>query len=232
MNKRCITDCENILQQQQLLLEMTQDQQQTGMIRLTTGLFLLQNGLAECIQHFRQQFPFVQFDIVVTEDTLDLIEAQIDLAFRISPKIAEGLIARPLFPIDSVLCAHPEYLAQAPEIQHPDQLLQHTCLTHHSMHSVWTLNAINQKPQNYALNSVIQSNDAYALLELCKHAQGIAMLPTALVQAELHQKRLLQILPDYALPQMQLSVVYSSRRHLSKKTQEFIAFVAQHFNFS
>jgi len=94
------------LQQQQLLLEMTQDQQQTGMIRLTTGLFLLQNGLAECIQHFRQQFPFVQFDIVVTEDTLDLIEAQIDLAFRISPKIAEGLIAHPLFPIDSVLCAH------------------------------------------------------------------------------------------------------------------------------
>lgn len=224
--------CENILQQQQLLLDMTQDQQQTGMIRLTTGLFLLQNGLAECIQRFREQFPFVQFDIVITEDTLDLIDAQIDLAFRISPKIAEGLIARPLFPIDSVLCAHPDYLAQAPEIKHPEQLLQHTCLTHHSMHSVWTLNAPNQHPQNYNLHSVIKSNDAYALLEMCKQAQGIAMLPTALVQTELNQNWLHQILPDYALPQMQLSVVYSSRRHLSKKTQEFIAFVIQHFNLS
>ena len=167
---------------------------------------------------------------MITEDTLDLIDAQIDLAFRISPKVAEGLIARPLLPIDSVLCAHPDYLAQAPEIQHPEQLLQHTCLTHHSMHSAWTLNAPNHPPKNYSLHSVIQSNDAYALLEMCKQAQGIAMLPFPLVQAELNQQTLCPILPDYDLPKMQLSVVYSSRRHLSKKTQEFIAFVIQHFN--
>lgn len=122
---------QNILLQQQLLHELSIDEQYTGVIRLTCGLFILQNGLAQCIQEFQKQYPHICFDILITEKTLDLIESQIDLAFRITSKVADGLIARPLCQVNSILCAHPTYLANSSEIVHPDQLLQHSCITHH-----------------------------------------------------------------------------------------------------
>lgn len=43
---------------------------------------------------------------------MDLIDAQVDLALRITQKVADGLIARPVCQIESVFCAHPDYLKQ------------------------------------------------------------------------------------------------------------------------
>ena len=45
---------------------------------------------------------------------------------------------------------------------------------------------------------------------------------------DLENRTLIDVLSDYEAPQMTLSAVYSSRRHLPKKTQEFIAFVIEH----
>ena len=233
MGEKALLHCENIVQQQQLLLELSQDEQQTGMIRLTCGLFILQNGLAECIQLFRLEHPHIQFDVLITEDTVDLIEGQIDLAFRISHKVSDGLIARPLTDIHSLLCAHPDYLKRTTQIQHPDQLLQHACISHQSMQlsSSWTLSSQNQQPQNYPIQLALQSNDAHALYEMCKSALGIAMLPQQLVAEDLQKQQLIQVLTEYQAAPMTLSVVYSSRHHLPTKIQQFIAFVIKQMAF-
>ncbi|WP_163121844.1 LysR family transcriptional regulator [Acinetobacter portensis] len=223
--EKAILYCQNILQQQQLLKELSVEEQYTGTIRLTCGLFILQNGLAKAIQEFQQKYTHIRFDILITEETLDLVESQIDLAFRITTKVADGLISRPLDRVDSVLCAHADYLATSSEIVHPDQLLQHACITHHSMQNTWSLSTHQQQPQNYPIRIVAQSNDAHALHEMCLNKMGIAMLPKVMVERDLKDETLIPVLNHYEPPQLALSVVYSSRRHLPKKTQEFIAFV-------
>ena len=52
-------------------------------------------------------------------------DAQVDLALRITQKVADGLIARPVCQIESVFCAHPDYLKQHSPLLHPRQLIQH-----------------------------------------------------------------------------------------------------------
>lgn len=229
--EKALQHCQNILQQQQFLQELSADAQFSGSIRLTCGLFILQNGLATCIRQFQQDYPQVQFDIMITEDTLDLIDSKIDLAFRITSKVADGLIARPVLAVDSLLCAHQDYLQQAADIQHPEQLLQHPCLVHQSMQQTWTLTGQNQLPQNYPLQAAICSNDAHALYEMCMQGLGIAMLPAALVQKDLALGQLKTVLNGYSAPSLTLSVVYPSRRHLPAKIQKFIAYVIEHLNF-
>ncbi len=229
--EKALLYCENILQQQALLFELAAHEQQTGTIRLTCGLFLYQMGLNECLRAFKRQHPHIQFEVILTENTVDLIDHQMDLALRITQKVADGLIARPVHEIKSIFCAHPDYLAQHSQLSHPSQLLQYDCITHQHASQYWTLFNVEQQPQNYPLNSTFKSNDVNALYDMCINAQGIAMLPTRLVQNDLIRGRLIQVLADFSAPDLTLSLVYVSRQHLPRIIQQFIAFLIEHLDF-
>lgn len=229
--EKALLYCENILQQQQLLQELAAPEQYNGTIRLTCGLFLFQLGVGKCIRQFKQLHPHIQFDVYLTESTMDLIDAQVDLALRITEKVADGLIARPVCQIQSVFCAHSAYLEQHSPLHHPSQLMQHECIVHHSQNQFWTLLDAEQQPQNYPLNITFKSNDVNALYDMCIHAQGIAMLPTLLVAQDLAQGRLQALFKGFTAPELSLSVVYASRQHLPRMTQEFIAFMIENLDF-
>ena len=66
---------------------------------------------------------------------------------------------------------------------------------------------------------------------MCLKAEGITMLPTLLVRQDIAQQRLQQVFTDFSAPDLTLSLVYASRQHLPKITQEFIAFVIKNLNF-
>lgn len=62
-------------------------------------------------------------------------------------------------------------------------------------------------------------------------AEGITMLPTLLVRQDIAQQRLQQLFTDFSAPDLTLWLVYASRQHLPKITQEFIAFLIENLNF-
>ena len=64
---------------------------------------------------------------------------------------------------------------------------------------------------------------------MCLKAEGIAMLPTLLVRQDIAQHRLQQVFTDFSAPNLVVSL--SSRQHLPKITQEFIAFLIENLNF-
>ncbi|RLZ06741.1 LysR family transcriptional regulator [Acinetobacter sp. 2JN-4] len=229
--EKALVYCENILQQQQLLAGLAAPEQHTGTIRFTCGLFLFQLGVNECIRQFKKRYPHIHFDVYLTENTLDLMDAQVDLALRITQKVADGLIARPVCQIASTFCAHPHYLQDHSPLSHPSQLIQHECIAHYTHNQYWTLFDQDQQPQNYPLNVTFKSNDVIALYQMCLAAQGIAMLPTFLVRQDIAANRLQQVFTDFSAPDLTLSLVYASRQHLPKITQEFIAFVIENLNF-
>ena len=70
-----------------------------------------------------------------------------------------------------------------------------------------------------------------ALYQMCLKAEGITMLPTLLVRQDIAQQRLQKLFTDFSAPDLTLSLVYASRQHLPKITQEFIAFVIENLNF-
>ena len=78
---------------------------------------------------------------------------------------------------------------------------------------------------------MFKSNDVIELYQMCLKAEGIAMLPTLLVRQDIAQQRLQQVFTDFSAPDLTLSLVYASRQHLPKITQEFIAFVIENLNF-
>ena len=61
--------------------------------------------------------------------------------------------------------------------------------------------------------------------------EGITMLPTLLVRQDIAQQRLQKLFTDFSAPDLTLWLVYASRQHLPKITQEFIPFVIENLNF-
>ena len=83
-----------------------------GQLRLTCSLSLTTAQLAAALSDFLDLSPRLKVDLNVSEGALNLVEARVDLAIRISDAPDAVLVARPLAPCASVLVASPAYLAR------------------------------------------------------------------------------------------------------------------------
>ncbi len=66
---------------------------------------------------------------------------------------------------------------------------------------------------------------------MCLHAQGVAMLPTLLVEKDLKEKRLKALFKNFTAPELSLSVVYASRQHLPPNHSRIYSFYDRKFRF-
>ncbi|MEG2050213.1 MAG: LysR family transcriptional regulator [Comamonas sp.] len=77
---------------------------------------------------FLRRYPKVDVQLILEDRPVDLIDDNLDLILRISDSPPPGLVGRPLFPIEHVLCATPQYLAEHGTPEHPHDLLEHSCI--------------------------------------------------------------------------------------------------------
>lgn len=225
--EQAFIQCNNLLQAQLELQNIAGHGQQNlnGLLRITVSPSLMQGRLANDLAKFCQQHPQVKLEIIVTEETVDLISQQIDVAIRISNDVASGLIARPLGHCHSVLCASPDYLQQAGVPQQPDDLIKHRCLAHkHAGRTGWNLK-VDKHYQRVPILAPISCTEAVALVQLCLQHAGIAMLPTDLVQPYLMSGQLITVLMDYPVQSFHVQAVYASRHHMPLLTRTFIDYL-------
>jgi DNA-binding transcriptional LysR family regulator len=89
-------------------------------------------------------------------------------------------------------------------------------------------------PLEVVVRGYLRANDSEALREAVLSGPGIALLPTWLVGADVREKRLASVLPDYEWliapgPERAIWTVYSPKKVVSPKMKAFIAFLLQRF---
>lgn len=227
-----LAQCEQMLALQASLQQISQQQQTelSGLLRLTISPTLMQDVLAEYIVSFAQLHPQVSIEIIASEDTLDLIDQQIDLAIRISNDVSAGLIAKRLGYCHSLLCATPIYLQTAPPINTPADLLKHDCLGHrHVGRDAWPLRTNTDHIEKAPIHVKYCANEATVLLAMTLQHAGISMLPANLVKSLITQNTLQVVLTDYPPEPMAIHAIYTSRQHLPKLTRAFLDYIGDCF---
>lgn len=228
-----LAQCQQMLALRDSLQQVSQQQQTelSGSLRLTISPTLMHDVLAEYIVSFAQQHPNVNVEIIASEDTLDLIQQQIDVAIRISNTIAAGLIAKRLGFCESVICATPAYLNQAKPLHVPQDLLQHDCLGHrHVGRDAWPLKSSSGRYEKTPIHAKYSSNEATVLLAMTLQHAGVCMLPTNLVKPLIEQGTLQQVLTAYPAEPMAIQAIYTSRQHLPKLTRAFLDYLSDCFD--
>lgn len=200
-----------------------------GQLRLTCSASFGYAQMASAIADFLALHPKLSIDMHVGDATINLVDARIDLAIRISNNPDPMLIARRLSSCASVLVAAPAYLAQFGTPVSPEALVNHRCMTHSiAGKQLWQFSR-HSETCKVAVQSHFTSNDATVLLHAAVAGGGITALPTYLVSDYLASGQLTAILTDWSLPELAIHALYPSRRHLPIALRAFLDFLVLRF---
>ena len=234
-----LTDAgESCLRRSQQMLALMEDVEQEtsrhgtalrGQLRVTCSISFAYAQLAAALADFLMRHPELKIDLNASEGALNLVEARIDLAIRISAEPDPSLIGRVLAPCTSVLVASPEYLAEHGVPKVPTDLEHHRCLSFSNFgKSTWSLRRDDERSE-VQVRSQLSANEATALLQAALAGGGVALQPTYLANPYLVDGRLQRVLPDWQPPDMAIHALYPSRKHLSPAVRALLDFLVQRF---
>jgi DNA-binding transcriptional LysR family regulator len=185
--------------------------------------------LAAALADFLKLHPQLKIDLNASEGALNLVEARIDLAIRISAEPDPSLIGRVLAPCASVLVASPTYLAAHGVPQVPADLESHRCLSYANFgKSTWTLSR-GAEQCRVSVRSQLSANEATALQQAALAGGGIALQPTYLANPQVANGLLVAVLPGWQPPDMTVYALYPSRKHLSPAVRALLDFLVLRF---
>ena len=113
----------------------------------------------------------------------------------------------------------------------PDDLLRHRCVgySYAATADEWKFLHRQGKPRTVKVPCVMHVNNGDTARAAALGGLGIIWQPSFVIGADLRAGRLVALLPDYHLPDIDVHAVYPSRRHLSAKVRVMIDFLVKEF---
>jgi DNA-binding transcriptional LysR family regulator len=198
-----------------------------GTLRIACSQSLAQAWLVHALDDFIGLYPQVSVDLLVGSEAVNLVEARIDLALRITNQLDPNLIARQLAVCRSVVCATPAYLEKHGTPQRPEDLAQHNCLSYaYFGRSIWEFIRAGE-PYAVAVSGNLSANESMVLLEAVLADIGISLQPRYSVSAHLRSGALVQLLPDYEPQQLGIHALYGTRRQMPPALRALLDFLIE-----
>lgn len=200
----------------------------SGLLRVSAPVSFGILHLSTELARFRREQPDVALELHLNDRMVDLVEEGHDVAIRISGQLATSLVARPLAPVQMVICAAPAYLERHGIPRTPQDLSRHQCLlySYSDQPSLWTLLG-DAGPEQVQVAGFLTANNGDVLRAAAVAGEGIVLQPTFIVGDDLRAGRLVPLLQDYQVPSVTAYAVYPSRRHLAAKVRVFIDFLVR-----
>ncbi len=194
-----------------------------GVLRINAPISFGILHLGAAVSQFAATYPEVKVELVLNDRFIDPVEEAFDVTIRIAELSDSSLIAKKLAPARLALAASPSYLAQAAELDGPKDLIRHRCLVYGQTmpNARWQMTR-GGKSQTVNIESAYCSNNGDILRIAALGGLGIASLPTFLIGPDLAAGRLVEVLPDWALPTLGIYALYAPNRFLPAKTRLLI----------
>ncbi len=196
-----------------------------GRLRINTPMSFGRLHMAPMIPEFLKKYPKISIDLVMDDKVVDLVSGSFDIAIRTGELADSSLIARRLAPLNSVLCASPEYLKINSVPQQLDDLLQHNCLSFSYSNDVKEWSFIKEdKRFNIEVTGNYQVNNSEALRDAVLQGLGIARLPTFVAGPDIKSGKIIPLFTDYQMPSQVISAVLIERQFMPAKVRAFLDF--------
>ena len=169
-------------------------------------------------------------DVTVTLDLSDFPGARLvdtcDVIVHIGAPGPLNEIVTTLAPNRRMLCASPDYLASAPPIQTPSDLVHHRSLVVRENDedvTLWRFQHSSREPETVRIRPTLCSNDGAVVREWAVTGQGVAMRSEWNVASDLAARRLKRVLPAWEPPAADVVAMLGTRAGRSARTTAFVA---------
>jgi len=199
-----------------------------GVVRVTAVSPFVRAYLAPSLGDFHAQYPKVELDIECSEQVTDLVAGRFDVGIRVGPMQDAAFVARPLGPLQLVLCAAPAFLARGPLPTAAELARLHGLGLKRGGES----KAAPWRLQNGAGHEVLplagplRCNDFLSLTAACAAGLGVAQVPMVVALPFLRDGTLQMVWPERAPQGLRLFLHYPDRQ-LPARVRVFVDFVIQ-----
>ena len=164
--------------------------------------------------------------MIISDNELNLVENNIDLAIRIALMRDSSLISRKLASNPRAMVASPDYIKQKGKPIHPDDLNDHDIISFQvgNPYNEWHF-LIDNKPKIFIAKGMLQLNHGDAILRACINDGGICMLSRFVVGRHIASGSLVSLLDNFLQEDIPIYAVYPSGKHLSLKVRAFLDFL-------
>jgi DNA-binding transcriptional LysR family regulator len=211
----------------------------SGLLTVHTRVSIGAEFLTDALPRFLKLYPKIKLRLWLTEEPRDVLDSKVDVSIRIGVPDEPALMMRRLSPgTERVLFASPTYLRDHPPIRHPQDLLQHNCLSipqgggMEDGQSSWFYRDASGV-RELRVSGSLQVNDVPMIRNAAIEGVGIALLPTWLVSEELNTGRIKRILPEYDLTPTGfdpgLYAVFPRTPQMAPKIRVFLDFLIETF---
>ncbi len=209
-----------------------------GSLRLTCSYLLGHAVLADYLVVLRRRYPQLAVDVVLSDEDLDPVAENFDIALRHEPASAsEGsgtLIGRALGSNRVRLCGTPDYFARQGLPRHPNELAQHHCLVFRCepLDGRWSF-ARGSEQVCVTPRGLLSANSDELLMSALHAGEGLLPCFDWVVAGELAAGRLRACLDDWqfsspAFGAAELWAIYPRGKRGRPKIQLFIDGLIEH----
>jgi len=205
-----------------------------GWLRITAPYSMGIERIAPLLGEFNARHPAVRVDMVLTNESLDLIDRELDLALRIGALPDSNLVARRLAVMRTNIYASPAYIEQYGEPQGPDDLQAHRTLAMQKQRRngsfYWPLSD-GTRTADFRIEPVFVANDPAGLRGALLGGQGLMLCSDVMVKAYAERGYLRRVLPGWTGPTLELNAVFPRGRVQSPKVRAFVDFLVERLSF-
>lgn len=192
----------------------------SGVLKLTAPSMFGRKVLVPLTGQLMARYPQLQFELVLNDRLLDLVEEGFDAALRTGPISDVRMVARALRPLRWVTVASPGYIARNGAPGSVDALQDHTCLAVRNLRSGrlvdWQFrDGDGLRDVTAPARMVFDSGDP--LVEGALAGVGIVQVMDFAVADALADGRLVRVLEPFEGRTRALSLVYPPSRQASPK---------------
>lgn len=199
-----------------------------GEVRITAPVGMAGQPLARALSPLLQAHPGLCIQIIADDEKRDLIAERIDVALRVGTLSDSPLVARKLGQTRMLLCASPAYLARKGTPRSPADLLEHDWLAADMLSGGLTFfddkglgHKVKPKPR-------VVCNNVLPLRQFTLVGQGVSLQPEGEIAEDLAQGRLLELLPGFRVPPMEIHAI-TPQREIPEKVRRVITALRSHF---
>jgi LysR family transcriptional activator of dmlA len=206
-----------------------------GLLRVNATLGFGRSQVAPLISRFVQRHPAVAVQLQLSVDPPAPTEDAFDICIRFGQPPDARVIARRLAPNRRLLCAAPAYLARRGHPARPQDLSGHNCIgirQGDEAYGTWRMasgSGSRLRSVTVKTQGTLATNDGEIAVSWALDGLGILMRAEWDISRHLRSGRLVQLLPQWQMPEADIFAVYPQRLQFSARVLAFVEFLAESF---
>lgn len=195
-----------------------------GTLRLTAPLDYGISAVVPVIAAFVQRYPQCKVDAVFSDQSLDLMSGQVELAIRVGWLTELHVQARQIGHFRQLLVAAPSWQPQVAGLDSPEGIAALPFVANQALRDPthWTFARTEIERQRVTVHPAIHLDATLAVREAVRQGAGLSVLPDFAVADDLAAGRLIQVLPAWGLPSGGIHAVFPAARFRPGKVRAFV----------